>query len=355
MTLDTAGERANEPGWTRAALKAEQARLKAEKKAARKAKAKAGRQALVLGVRHFFGDIWDFVLRNLLLTLAMAACIGTGAWEWVNTGRGWRDLYPGVGVWAYIGAAGAIALWYIAARLVCEHARKPKHSWFQIIGWSVTAMAAYFVCVTGVFVATSTNSVKAQNAARESRIEYAQLRARAEDLRQQVELYPVEYWQASIDQDERAINAQVNIAKGSFGMADLDAGESGACAGKLSFNQRRLCAIVNGGVDEFTGERIIGLRAELERSKRGLKKAEADAVALVALEAEVAGFRVLTGDETAEAMGHMFKWLEGEAALGWLLLILSSAFLLASGWAADWVLETIEIKRIAARKAAGRA
>jgi hypothetical protein len=353
MTLDTTASRANEPGWSREALRAD----KEKKKADKKAKAKAGRQAVFRAIGNFLGDVWDFILRNLLLALALGASAATGAWEWVNSGRGWLDLYPGLGLWTYVGSAGAIFLWYLGFRKAREEGREPKdkRSMVEITGWAGAAFTGYFVLVAGVFIATATNQIEAQRAAKESRSEFVQLRSDRDALRQKLELYPVEYWEAAIVQDERAIEAQTGIAKGSFEMPNLDYGEKGACAGKLSFNQRRLCAIVNGGVDEYTGERIIGLRAELDQSKRGLKTAKEDAATLADLDAKVRNFKVVTGDETAEAVNAMFGEEKGDAALGWLLLALSSVFLLGSGWATDWVFETIERKRKAGRVKAGKA
>lgn len=353
MSLDTTAERANEPGWSREALKA----AKAKKKADKKIKAKADRRAFFGKVRRVIADIWDFILRNMLLTLALGASIATAAWEWFNSARGWRDLYPGIPVfWTYVGAAGAVALWYIAFRKTREEAREPEatRSGVEIGGWFLAAVCAFVVCVAGVFVATATNSVEAQRAAKESRREYIGLVAKRDSLKEQVDLYGPDYWQQMIIQDQRTMDAQVNIAKGTFGMADLEV-DGGCAAQKLSFNQRRLCARVNGGVDEFSGEAVIGIRNEIARSERQLGIAEQNVADLAALQLQVASYRVLSGDETAEAMGSMFgDVMKGDSIMGWVLLALSTIFLLASGWAADWAMESIERKRIAGRKKAGR-
>ena len=74
MTLDTTGERANQKGWTKEALQAE----RQAKREARRAAGKAWRQGFVRGVGKALADTWDFLLRNVLLSLAIGVAIGTG-------------------------------------------------------------------------------------------------------------------------------------------------------------------------------------------------------------------------------------------------------------------------------------
>lgn len=360
-TLDTTAARANEPGFTKEAerkfRKAEKDRRRAEKKTANRA-----------AWGKFFGTIWrgiaetwDFAVRNLILTLAIASSIATASWEWMNSARGWRDLYPGYDFWTSIGALGSIGLWYLAFRKAREEGRKTPtlkpdqggRSTTELVGWILAAMFSYLVCVAGVFVATATNSYQAQEAARKSKIEYANMVAKAEALRDTLDVYSVDYWDAVIKQQTRQLDSQLQIAKGTYEMADLDT--NGACAGKLSFNARRLCVRVNGGVDEFSGEEVAGIRTELERSTRGKAKALADKEELAKLEGQIRTFRVLSGDETSAAMGAMISSIDAASSLGILYLILSSIFLLASGWSTDWSLEEIEKKRRAARLKAGKA
>lgn len=359
MSLDRAAEHANETGWTREAKKAERNRLKAEKRAARKAKAKADRRAFFGAVGNVIADIWDFLLRNIVLALALGGSIATGAWEWVNSGRGWLDLYPGVGIWTYVGSAGGILIWYLGFRRAREEAREPKatRSWFEVGGWGVAAFTGYAVLVAGVFIATATNQVEAQRAAKESRKEYVALVVDRDKLKAHLEVFDVEYWDQMIVQGTRAIEQLTNNAKGSFDMPDLEVA-GGCAAAKLNFNQRRLCARMNGGIDEFSGETVKGLRAEFEQSQRGRAKAVEDEKELANLNAQIKAFKIKTGDETAEAVGAMFaeETSDGDASrsLGWVLLALSSLFLIGSGWATDWALETIERKRKMARAKKGK-
>jgi len=358
MSLDPTAERANTPGWTKEAIKAD----KAARKEAKRQADKAWRRAFVAGVGKTIADFWDFLLRNVLLSIAIGASIGTACYEWWNSSRGWQDLYPGMGWVAFVGAAAAVGMWYVAFRMTRLEGRKPKpanhekpeqheRSKVEFAGWFMATAFSYFVLVTGVFIATATNSVEAQHAAKESRLARATMVAERDTLKDQLDIYNVEYWEAMIRADQRAVDSQLSMAKGTYEMADLD--PNGGCAEpKLSFNQRRACARMNGGTDEHTGEQVIGLRTELERSERGLKKAKENETRLAQLETDLRNFVVLTGDETAEALGQMMDWARGETALAFLLLILSSMFLAASGWATDWALDELDRKRAAARAAA---
>lgn len=349
MTLDTTAERANTKGWTKEALQAE----RQAKREAKRAAGKAWRLGFVRGVGKALADTWDFLLRNVLLSLAIGVAIGTGVWEWWNSARGWQDLYPGVGLVAYIGAAAAVGSWYVGFRMARLEARKPKgdRSGVELTGWILTTAFAYIVCVTGVFIATATNSVEAQNAAKQSRAEFAELLVRQSTLEAALDVYSVEYWEAMIKADERSIASQLSMAQGTYEMFDLE--PTGGCAEpKLSFNQRRACVRMNGGVDEFSGETVLGLKTERERSERGLKKAQKSALELAEVQNRVKHFDVLTGDETAQALGQMAGLGNGEAALAFLLLFLSSLFLAGSGWSTDWALEELDRKRAAARAAA---
>lgn len=361
MTIDPTAERANDPGWTKQAKAEAKAQARAQARAekarvdaAKKAGAQAWRRAVLHNVGRFFVEAWDFILRNLMLSIAIGATIATGAWEWWNSSRGWQDLYPGAGLFAYIGALGAVGLWFVAFRMAREEGRKPKgeRSVPELVGWIVAALFSYIVCVAGVFVATATNSIEAQKAASQSRIDYSDLVAKRDTLQETLETFSVEYWEAMIKQDRRTLDAQLGIARGTFEMADLDV--DGACAAKLSFNQRRLCAQVNGGIDEFTGQPVKGLRSELERSEFNLTTARANVEKLADLEKQIQEFRVLSGDETSEAMGSMFDFMKAEASMGLILLFLSSVFLATSGWTGDWSLQKIEAQRIAGRQKAGR-
>ncbi len=358
MTLDTAAERANTPGWTKEA----RAAWREQKKADRKAKAKADRRAFFRAIGTGVSDFWDFCLRNVLLSIALGVGVGTGIYEWWNSGRGWQDLYPGLGVIAYIGAAAAVGSWYVGfrmARLEGKKARpanpdkpeKHERSNVELTGWILATVFSYIVCVTGVFIATATNSIEAQNAAKKSRAEYTELLVKQTTLQEQLDVYNVEYWDAMIKADQRAIDSQTAMATGTYEMKDLE--PTGGCAApKLSFNQRRACVRMNGGIDEFNGETVLGLRTELERSERGRKQAVKNEAELAALDTRIRNYTVLTGDETAQALGQMTNLASGETTLAILLLVLSSLFLLASGWGTDWALDELDRKRAAARAAA---
>lgn len=355
MNVDEPAERANVRGWTKEAIKAD----KQARKAAKRAADKAARRAFFEGCARGIGNFWDFILRNVLLSIAIGVSIGTATWEWWNSARGWQDLYPGIGLVAFIGAAAAVGSWYLSFRMARVEAKKPARqphagasvdtrSPAELVGWILAAAFSYFICVTGVFIATATNSMEAQQAAKESRIERAALQAERDTLAGELDIYNVEYWEAMIRADQRSIDSQLSMAIGTYEMADLDPNK-GCAAPKLSFNQRRACVRMNGGVDEFNGETVLGLRTELERSERGLKKARENEAKLTEVTERLREFHVLTGDETAAALGQMMAIGEGETALAILLLVLSSMFLAASGWCTDWALEEIDRKRAAAR------
>ncbi len=372
MSLDPTATRANETGWSPDALRA-------EREAKREAKRQADRAKRAAAWSGFWGAIWtaiswtaraiwtaiaetwDFMVRNLVLTAAIAASITTALWEWTNTAAGWRDLYPNYGIWTSVGAAGSVSLWYLSFRKAREEgrkdAKKPKADGgldkVELVGWIMAGVFAFIVCVAGVFVATATNYYKAQLAAKQSKTAFVELQAKRDALAATLEVYSVDYYDAVLKQQNRMLESQVQIAKGTFDMADLDVDKG--CSGKLSFNQRRLCARVNGGVDEATGEQIVGLRTEIEQSERARKAAVENTAELERLRDEVANFNVLDGDETADAIGSMAKGVDSASMMGVLYIVLSGIFLLASGWAADWALEQIEAKRVAARARKGKA
>lgn len=374
MNLDPTAARANEPGWTPEARKAAKA---AEKEARRQAKA-AKRAAYWSGVRRsiaaFFAAIWAGLawayvtfLSNIVLVAAVGACVGTGLWEWVNTWGGWRDMYPGAGAWTMIGAAGGVLLWFTAMRLAREEGRKPTRpdgpiphedrrkyrSPVELAGWIVCAIFAFAVCVVGVFMNQATNSTRAIAAAQQSKSTFRDMVIDRDALAEDLEIYNAEYWEATANQNRRALDSLVRIARGSFQMADLDPDKG--CAGNLSFNQRRLCARANGGIDENSGETVIGLRAQIENDERALKKAKADELRLAELNREIKDFNVLSGDETAAAMGDIAGARNAAGAMALMYLLLSSAFLFASGWALDWAIEEIVRKLDAWRAKKGKA
>ena len=177
-------------------------------------------------------------------------------------------------------------------------------------------------------------------------------RSKRDGLASDLEVYNSDYWAATKANDERALDSLVRIAKGSFQMADLDVDKG--CAGSLSFNQRRLCARANGGIDENTGETVVGLRIQIENDARAFKKAKADEEDLAELNNQLANFTVLSGDETAAAMGDIVSAKNTAGAMALLYLVLSSAFLFASGWTLDWAIEEIQRKLRAWRAAKGK-
>jgi len=368
--LDPSAARANEQGWSREALAADKKRQREEKAAKKKADGKAFRAR----VGNFLADCSDFMLRNLMLWLAIAGCLAIGAWEWINTSRGWLKLYPGVGFFIYVGAIGAVAgyftsfwRWREGARMVeaaivahpgdenaADMAARPYRK--IVLIWLSVTVASYLVCVAGVFIATATASQIAENEAKASRQGLRTLTVERNDLREQVELNDPELLQLAKDADERKLKALEGSARTTYDMPDLAVREPGEPEDKhgcpappKKFIQARLCAQANGGIDPFNGEVLEGIRIEIKRDELALKNALADVEKLAALDKQIADFHVLQGDETAAALGQMFT-IEGGTVLSWLLLVLSSLFLYSGGWGADWVLETIEAKRKAAKE-----
>lgn len=336
MTIDPSGQRANETGWTKDAKRAE-----------KKARDKAARKAFVANVRGWISAVWDFFLRNLVLWLAVAGLIALATWEWWNSARGWRNLYPDAGIFTYVGAIGAVVLYFHSFRQWRENGRAGRGSEATI--WLSVTIAAYCVCVIGVFVATATASEKADRIAREGRKELAQMKVDREALEAKVELNDPKTLQLILETDQRTLDAFVDAAKRTHGMADLDVG-SGCPAPPKKFTMERLCAQANGGIDPFSGEVMPGLRSELKRDQLAIDNANADAQALVDLEAAIKNFHVQEGDATADALGEMLS-MNGGTVLSWLLLFLSSAFLYGGGWLGDWVFERVEAMRVLARKA----
>lgn len=326
MTIDPAAARANEGGWSKAARRAERAaRFKASVAAA-----------------------WDFFLRNQILWLALAGMIAIGAWEWWNTSRGWTNLYPGLpAVVPYIGALGAIILYFHSFREMREHFRAGRKGEAAI--WVTVTLAAYAVCVVGVFIATATAAEKADRVAKESRREYNTLVIARDKLKSKVELNDPELLTMAVAADRTTLEALEQTAKATYGMKDLTPG-SGCPAPPKKFTMERLCAQANGGIDPLNGEVLAGIRQDIERGEKLVRDSAEDTEALRILEQRVAGFKIAQGDETAAALGDMFQ-ADGGTAMGWLLLVLSSLFLYGGGWLGDWVWERVEKLRVQAPRA----
>lgn len=316
--LDATGARANAPGLTKDAIRA-------EKKAAEKARRAA---------------FWDKVRRNLPMALLYAiliAIIGSATlFDWFMSSRGWQDILPGLGLFAYFGAAAAVGFWYFGAYQAGAeiYANKPlpkdKRDYTEAAVWSTVAVVAYVVCVGGVIIATLTNTSRAKQEARESRSEYVQLVAERDQLVEQLDLYSPEYWEQRLAADERTAKGRLNIAKATLGMADLDV--DGGCAQKLNFNQQRACAYWNGGTDPATGVDVAGILSDIEQNKAGLERAEEQAKRLEVVQEAVRTFKVKTGDETARALGEYFE--SETAGNQWLIGIItffSAGFLLCGG------------------------
>lgn len=358
--IDATGTRANETGWTPEAIKADRKAKRAAAKAAKKAKGKASRAAA-----------WDFFLRNLLVWLAIAGLVATSSWEWVNTSRGWAYLYPGLHpIVPPIGAVGAIILFFFAFRQDRENSRaadfweetdekksraRRKDSYI----WRSVTLAAYLVCVAGVFIATATAAEKAQRVAKESRRAFNELVVKRNEMATRVELNNPEILQLQLDSDKRTLKALESTARDTHGLPDLQMREDGDPADKhgcppppKKFMASRLCIQANGGIDPFNGEVIQGLRTEVEKDELALKNAQGFADKLAELEKQIKNFPAIQGDETADAVGNMVSG-NGGSALGWILLVLSSLFLYAGGWLGDWVFERIERIREATRAAKG--
>lgn len=338
MTIDPTAQRANESGWTKEARKAEaEARRKAES------------AAFWAGVRAGVFAVWSFFIENLLLWLAIAGVIAIGTWEWWNSARGWRDLYPGVPfVICLIGAAGAVVLYQFAFRQWRALGRVNQPSW----QWLTVTIAAYLVCGAGVSVATATSSERATRVAKESRMAYNKLVISRDDLRAIVELNDPELLKLALESDLRTLEALEHTAQTTYGMPDLDMG-SGCPAPPKKFQMERLCAQANGGLDPLDGKVLEGLRIEIQRDEKRVTDSLEDVEALAKLERQVRDFHQVQGDETADAVGRLFQ-IEGSSALAWLLVGLSSLFLYGSGWLGDWVFERLEELRAKHRRQKGK-
>lgn len=339
MTIDAAGQRANDGGPEL---------TKAAKRAARKIQDKIDGKRRTGKVLNFIADAWDFVLRNQLLWLALAVWIAGGVWEWWNSARGWQKLYPGAGAFAYIGAAGAVGLWFLSVRRAREEFRKDDRANGAI--WVTVAVAMYVVSVCGVLVAVASNSVVAVNAAKASRVEYARMVQEKDKLAAKLELANVDFFDAQIAELQGTLASMISTAKGAYGLDDLDV--DGACATELKFYPRRQCIYANGGLDPQTGKPIPGIRAEITRAKGSRAQAEKDQIELNRQTKAVKDYVVKGGDETADAVGAMFDgtgW-KGDSLMGWIFFALSSCLLYGGGWLGDWVLERIEAQRTAAKQ-----
>lgn len=360
MTMDATGQRANETGWTPEAIKAEKKARRIAQRAAKKAKAKADRSV-----------IWQFFLRNLLVWLAIAGLVATSSWEWVNTSRGWAYLYPGLHpVFPAIGAVGAIILFFFAFRQDRENSRaadfweetdpkKSKARRKDSYIWRSVTLAAYLVCVAGVFIATATAAETAQRVAKESRKAFNELVVKRNEVATKVELNDAEILQLQLDSDMRTLKALEATAKATHGLPNLDMREDGLPDDKhgcppppKKFMASRLCIQANGGIDPFNGEVMQGLRTEIKKDELALKNAQGFATELAALEKQIKDYPLIQGDETADAVGNMVSG-NGGSALGWILLVLSSLFLYSGGWLGDWVFERIERIREASKAAKG--
>lgn len=292
-----------------------------------------------------------FSLENFLVFIALPIVLAASAFDWYMSARGWQDLLPRIGIFAYIGAAASVGLWYVWVRRAREEFRSGNHgeAWLA----STAAAAAYIICVTGVIVATATNAEEAQQAAVESRQDLARLKADRDVLKSKLEVQGEEDWKAALRNYESQLKSHLAIAKSTYGMPDLDI--EGACSGKMSeegavqkltFNQIRSCVHANGGIDPHTGEAVIGVRAEIEQSKQGLAAAEADRKRLDELVQSIEDFHLVEGDATAIALAEMFgNAFDGDQVLGWVFVVISALFLFAGGFLADWVLERIEHAR----------
>lgn len=334
--LDLTGERANAPGLTKAALKAE-----------RKAKSKAAWAARRAAFSAFFKSLGAKLPKIILLALAAGIVIAATIFDWFMSSRGWLDILPSLNVFAQVGAAASVGFWYYGVYRAREEFRQKD----MVEGgvWSAIALAGYIICISGVVIATATNTSQAKLAAEASRKELAGLQLERDKLVDALEIYSVDYWTFAKDRDARTLNSQVRMAKGSFDMNDLD--PDGACAGKLSFNQRRLCAQANGGVDEFTGEKLIGLRSEIQQDENGLKKAGQQTAELEKLQDRIGKFQVETGDKTARALGMYLKSEDaGNQALLGVFMLLSGLFLFCGGFFGDWFWRRLLPAGISAKK-----
>ncbi len=330
MELDATGARANAPGLTKQAARAEKKRLAKERSAAMWEKVRTAAVAL--------GKAFPTVL---LISIAAAIVIAASVFDWYMSQRGWIDLLPGLGAFAGLGAAASVGFWYYGVHKALEQFQ--AKDWFEGGIWAGVAVAGYLICVTGVGLATLTNTSQARIAAEDSRKAYNALLVERDGLKSDLEVYSVEYWQAAQKADARTRDQRLKLAQSTLGMADLDVDKG--CAQKLNFNQQRACAYWNGGIDPSTGEAVAGILTELEQDQRGLEKAKEKTDQLEALEKEIAGFTVKTGDETSRALVSFFQ---SEAAGAQAMLIifagLSALFLLAGGFFSAWFFRRISGK-----------
>ncbi|MGL4443096.1 MAG: hypothetical protein ACRCU1_05690 [Alsobacter sp.] len=338
IDLDDAGSRANQPGLTKAALKAE-----------RKAAAKARRAAWWASIKSGVAEARDFILRNLVLSLAFAALASLFAWEWFNSARGWGKLYPGLEGLAVIGAAGAVGLYFIAVHKGIEYFRQKDLGWGFL--WASVAAAMFVVSLWGVWSAVASNSVAAREAAETSRKAYQELTLEIAELEDDLEINSPEIFELAINRDSRALAGLIATARGTYGMQDLDV--EGACAGeKLNFNQRRYCTFANGGIDENTGRAVDGLRSEIEASQRGLKLAQEKAAELAELKTKAAGYVIDRSDEQYQAVeAFATATVSAEKINGIAFAVVSALLLFGGGVLGWWVFEQIEAKRAAAKLA----
>lgn len=316
--LDATGARANAPGLTKGAMKA-------ERKAADKARWTA---------------FWGKVARNLPLALLYAivvAVLGAATlFDWFMSSRGWQDILPGLGVFAFFGAAAAVSFWYFGAYQAGAEIyknkalEKSKRDYTETWVWGAVAIVAYLVCVGGVIVATLTNTSRAKQEAQESRREYLLLITERDELAENLDVYSADYWEQRLEADKRTARGRLNIAKATLGMADLDV--DGGCAQKLNFNQQRACAYWNGGTDPATSADVMGILSEIEQDEAGLAKAREQEARLTEVAEQVRTFKIKTGDETARALGEYFE--SETAGNQWLIGIItffSAGFLLCGG------------------------
>lgn len=335
MSLDGAGQRANDQ------------ELNA------KARWNAGWNAFWSGLGGFIAGAWDFFLRNLLLWMAIAFLAGLYTWEWWNSGRGWVDLYPGAGVLAFIGAAGAVGLWFFAVGRAREDFRAKKNDGWM---WTGVSVAMFIVSVIGVWAAVASNSIASRRDAKESRIEYAKLIGKRDALAAKVEINDPAAIAVQVDGARQTLKAMVETGKVTYSLPDLDIGGGCPDQQKRAIAQS-LCAQANGGFNPLTGQTIeTGFRTRIAQLDAAHAAALKDAEALQVLQNSVDHFTVKTGDETADAMGDMITPFSGQvtdsqksAAMGWVYLVLSSLLLGGGGFLGDWVFQTIEDRRQAAK------
>jgi hypothetical protein len=323
----------------------------------RRRKAKAERQAALQRAGSGGVSFGLFTMKNALLFIAMPIVVAASMFDWYMSARGWQDLLPRIGFFAYIGAAASVGLWYVWVRRAREEFRAGNMG----EGWlaATAAAAAYVICVTGVIVATATNAEEAQQAAKESRLDLAKLKADRDNLQGKLEIQDEAYWQAALGNYERQLRSHEAIAQSTYKMPNLEVEK--ACSGqfteggpvaKLNFNQIRSCVHANGGIDPHTGEAVIGLRAEIEQAQQGLESAQQDRAKLDKLVQSIQDFHLIEGDATAIALAEMFgNAFDGDQVLGWVFVVISALFLFAGGFLGDWVLERIELGRAAMKQA----